>query len=61
MVDDINSDLKKICFGESYISVKITQTLRIKTMFEVITKLGRVNMDLHGLFPFDNLEKKYYI
>lgn len=38
MIDDINSDIIKICFYELCISAKITQNLSTKFMLEVNTK-----------------------
>lgn len=46
MVDNINSDLTKICFYESYFSAKITKNLSSKLMSKITTKIGKVYMDL---------------
>lgn len=44
--DNINNDPTKIYFCDSYINVKITRNLSIKSMSEVITKLSRIYIDL---------------
>ena len=46
IVDNIDSNLIKICFYESYISAKITKNPSSKSMLLVTTWIGRVHMDL---------------
>lgn len=46
IVDDIDSNLTKICFCESYINIKITKNSSIKPILKVTTKLNRLYIDL---------------
>lgn len=59
MIDDINGNLTKIYFYDykSYTNIKIMQNFSNKSISEIITKLGRVNMDFWGLFPNIFLER----
>ena len=61
MVANIDSDLTKICFCESYISAKITQNSSSRPMSEVTTKMGKVHIDLWGRSPDIFLERNCYI
>lgn len=51
ILDDIDKDPNKSSFYKSYIYSKIMQNLSNKSISKVITKLGKVYIDLWGLSP----------
>lgn len=61
IIDDINGNLTKICFYESYISAKITQNSSTKLISEIIIKLNRIHMYLSRHFSHISLKDNCYI
>lgn len=61
MVDDIDTDLSKIYFYESCISLKIMQNPSKKSISEVITRLGKIHIDLWKPSLDISLKENYYM
>lgn len=61
IIDDIDNNLSKICFCGLYISLKIIENLSKKRISELITKLGKVNMDVWESSLNISLEKDCHI
>lgn len=45
IIDNIDGNLIKICFYESYINIKIIRNLNTKFMSKIITRLNEIHKD----------------
>lgn len=61
IVDNIDSNPTKICFGKSCIGAKIMRNPSTKLMSEVTTKLGRIQIDFWESFPNISLKINCYM